>query len=70
MSAATNSTDVAVELVSRIGPVARPIHGAPGEPEAADAVANHAAVETLEGLESLRWMLLAHTRRAHTGSGG
>jgi hypothetical protein len=32
------------------------------ELESSDAVAHDAAIETLEGLEKYRWMLLAHTR--------
>lgn len=53
---------VAVELVDRIDPVAELIHASLAELELSDAVAHDAAVETLEGLEKYRWMLLAHTR--------
>ena len=54
--------EVAVELVERITPVAESIHASLAELESSDAVAHDAAVETLEGLEKYRWMLLAHTR--------
>ena len=53
---------VAVELVERIDPVADLLQASLAELELSDAVAHDAAVETLEGLEKYRWMLLAHTR--------
>ncbi|MCB0966108.1 MAG: hypothetical protein KDB37_04680 [Ilumatobacter sp.] len=52
----------AVELAERIDPVAELIHTSLAELESSDAVAHDAAIETLEGLEKYRWMLLAHTR--------
>ncbi|MFP5488407.1 MAG: DNA starvation/stationary phase protection protein, partial [Acidimicrobiia bacterium] len=54
--------EVAVELVDRITPVAETIHASLAALESSDPVAHDAAVETLEGLEKYRWMLLAHTR--------
>lgn len=54
--------EAAVELVERIGSVAELIHASLAELELSDAVAHDAAVETLEGLEKYRWMLVAHTR--------
>jgi hypothetical protein len=54
--------EVAVELVERIDPLAEMIHASLAELELCDPVAHDAAVETLEGLEKYRWMLLAHTR--------
>lgn len=54
--------EAAVELVERIGSVAESIHASLAELELSDAVAHDAAVETLEGLEKYRWMLVAHTR--------
>lgn len=58
----TTDHEVAVELVERIAPVAELIRVSLAELESSDAVAHDAAVETLEGLEKYRWMLLAHTR--------
>ena len=53
--------EAAIELVERIDPTAELIRGSLTELELSDAVAHDAAVETLEGLEKYRWMLLAHT---------
>ena len=54
--------EAAIELVERIDPVAQLIHESLSDLELSDAVAHDAAVETLEGLEKYRWMLLAHKR--------
>ena len=54
--------EVAVELAERIEPVAALIRDSFANLELSDAVAHDAAVETLEGLEKYRWMLLAHAR--------
>ena len=54
--------EAAVELAERIDPVAELFHDSLANLELSDAVAHDAAVETLEGLEKYRWMLLAHTR--------
>ncbi len=54
--------ETAVELAERIDPIAELIHDSLTQLELSDAVAHDAAIETLEGLEKYRWMLLAHVR--------
>lgn len=54
--------DVVVELASRIGVLTERMTASLDELERFDAVAHDAAIETLEGLEKHRWMLLAHIR--------
>ena len=54
--------DVVRELATRIGAVEERMTGALAELELSDPIAHDAAIETLEGLEKYRWMLLAHIR--------
>ena len=50
------------ELATRIGVLASRMTESLRDLEQSDAVGHDAAVETLEGLEKYRWMLLAHIR--------
>ncbi len=54
--------DAAIELAQRLDSVAELIHESLTDLEVSDAVAHDAAVETLEGLDKCRWMLMANTR--------
>lgn len=54
--------DVIAELAAGIGMLAERMTASLDDLEVADPVAHDAAIETLEGLEKHRWMLLAHIR--------
>jgi starvation-inducible DNA-binding protein len=55
--------DMVDQLATRIGIVADWMAESLSDLELADPVAHDAAIETLEGLDKYRWMLLAHSGR-------